>query len=88
MISVNNPLYPILHMEVAYHADVLRASSRFGTASAWEANVDVSFWKICPQINTMKWNVPMSTGSGIESNPNLRVSSALSTTSPLLANLM
>ena len=79
--------YPILDVEIASHADVLRASLRFRTTSAWEANVEVSFWKICPQINAMKWNVHMSTGPEFEGNPNLRVTSALSTTSPLLANL-
>lgn len=76
--------YPILDVEIASHADVLRAS----LTSAWEANVEVSFWKICPQINAMKWNVHMSTGPEFEGNSNLRVTSALSTTSPLLANLM
>ena len=76
--------YPILDVEIASHADVLRAS----LTSAWEANVEVSFWKICPQINAMKWNVHMSTGPEFEGNSNLRVMSALSTTSPLLANLM
>ena len=74
-------------MEIASHADVLRASLRFRTTSAWEANVEVSFWKICPQINAMKWNVHMSTGPEFEGNPNLKVTSALFTTSPLLANL-
>ena len=49
--------YPILDVEIASHADVLRAS----LTSAWEANVEMSFWKICPQINAMKWNVHMST---------------------------
>ena len=76
--------YPILDVEIASHADVLRAS----LTSASEANVEVSFWKICPQINAMKWNVHMSTGPEFEGNSNLRVTSALSTTSPLLANLM
>lgn len=74
-------------MEIASHADVLRASLRFRTTSAWEANVEVSFWKICPQINAMKRNVHMSTGPEFEGNPNLRVS-ALSATSPALANLI
>ena len=35
--------YPILDVEIASHADVFRAS----LPSAWEANVEVSFWKIC-----------------------------------------
>lgn len=64
--------YPILDVEIASHADVLRAS----LTSAWEANVEVSFWKICPQINAMKWNVHMSTGPEFEGNSNLRVTSA------------
>ena len=89
MMSINIPLYPILHMEVAYHADVLRASSRFGRTSARVVGQSgSSFWNICPQINTMEWNVHMSTGPGFEGNPNLRVTSVSSTTSPLLANLM
>lgn len=74
-------LYPILDVKRAFPADVLRASSHFGTTSAWEAaNVENSFWKICPQVNAMKWNVHMSTGPGFEGNPNLRLTSVFSTT--------